>query len=59
MHMTLFELDKGIREKLDIIMQSIKDDIKDVQKSKKVERQYIDPYGDVRQLNSRYYDGKK
>lgn len=59
MHTTLFELDKGIREKLDIIMQSIKDDIKDVQKSKKFERQYIDPYGDVRHLNARYYDGKK
>ena len=59
MHKTLFELDRGIHEKLNVLMDSVKDSIKDLQKAKKVERQYIDPYGDIRQLNARYFDGKK
>jgi flagellar protein FliT len=58
-HAIMFELDKGIREKLDLIMDTVKDNIKDLQLSKKVERQYIDPYEEVRHLNARYFDGKK
>jgi flagellar protein FliT len=59
MHKTLLELDKGIREKLDDLMDSIKNDMKELQRIKKYERQYIDPYEDIRQLNARYFDGKK
>jgi flagellar protein FliT len=58
-HYTLLELDKGIREKLDYLMESIKSDMKDLQQLKKYERQYIDPYEDIRHLDARYFDGKK
>ena len=59
MHTTLFELDKGIRVKLDEIMNNVKMDMKDLQNVKRNEIQYIDPYSEVRNLNSRYFDGKK
>ena len=58
-HQTLFELDKGIRERLSLVMEAVKEDIKDLQNTKKHERQYIDPYEDLRTLEGRYYDGKK
>lgn len=58
-HFTLFELDKGIRERLNIVMEAVKADIKDFQNTKKHERQYIDPYESLRILEGRYYDGKK
>jgi flagellar protein FliT len=59
MHATLKELDNGIHEKLNVIMDTIKSDLTDLQKSKQKEMQYIDPYSELRGLNSRYYDGKK
>lgn len=58
-HQTLFELDKGIRERLSLVMEAVKEDIKDLQNTKKHERQYIDPYENLRTLEGRYYDGKK
>ena len=59
MHVTLFELDKGIREKLDSIMGYVKEDLKELHQMKKNEIQYIDPYSQLRSSNSRYFDGKK
>lgn len=59
MHVTLFELDKGIVEKLNKVMDLIKLDMKELQNSLKMERQYLDPYGEVRNSNARYYDNKK
>ena len=58
-HLTLFELDKGIRERLVLVMEAVKEDIKDFQNTKKHERQYIDPYEGLRTIEGRYYDGKK
>lgn len=58
-HKTLFELDKGIQERLTLVMDAVKNDIKELQNTKKNERHYIDPYEDLRTLEGRYYDGKK
>lgn len=58
-HVTVFELDKGIRERLEHLYSSIKEDLRDLQNSKKHEKQYIDPFESIRSLEGRYYDGKK
>lgn len=58
-HAMLMELDKGIRERLEIVMQAIKLDMKNLQTSKKNEKQYINPYASVRVMDGRYYDKKK
>lgn len=58
-HQTLFELDKGIQERLAKVMETVKVDIKELQNTKKHEQQYIDPYESLRILEGRYYDGKK
>lgn len=59
MHQTLYELDKGIKERLHLVMDAIKNDMKDLQNTKKHESQYIDPYKDVRVIEGRYFDNKK
>ncbi|KOP77732.1 flagellar assembly protein FliT [Lysinibacillus sp. FJAT-14745] len=58
-HQTLFELDQGIQERLSMVMEAVKEDIKDLQNTKKHELQYIDPYESLRIVEGRYYDGKK
>lgn len=58
-HQTLIELDKGIRNRLDLVMQEIKKDMKNLQNSKKNEKQYINPYASVRVMDGMYYDKKK
>ena len=58
-HQTLFELDKGIRKRLELVLQSIKLDMKELQTSKKSERQYLNPYGHVQVMDGMYYDKKK
>ena len=58
-HQTLLELDKGIQERLALVMEAVKEDIKNLQNAKKHEQQYIDPYESLRILEGRYYDGKK
>lgn len=58
-HQTLFELDKGIQERLALVMEAVKEDIREMQNAKKNEQQYIDPYQNLRSLEGRYYDGKK
>ena len=58
-HRTLFELDKGIRKRLELVMTSIKADMKELQASKKSEQQYTNPYANVQVMDGMYYDKKK
>ncbi|MEG0260039.1 MAG: flagellar protein FliT [Lysinibacillus sp.] len=58
-HRTLFELDNGIRERLSIIMDTIKQEMNTLQKAKKSEEQYFNPYASVRVMDGMYYDKKK
>ncbi|MEL3960246.1 flagellar protein FliT [Lysinibacillus endophyticus] len=58
-HSMLIELDKGIRERLDIVMEEIKKDMKNLQSAKKNEKQYLNPYASVRVMDGMYYDKKK
>ena len=57
-HSTLVQLDKGIRERLDIVMKAIQSDLKDLQNAKKYEKQYLNPYASVQVMDGRYYDKK-
>ncbi|MER2105295.1 MAG: flagellar protein FliT [Solibacillus sp.] len=59
LHRTLFELDKGIRERLERVLQSVKQDMKDLQATKKSEQPYMNPYGHVQTMDGMYYDKKK
>jgi flagellar protein FliT len=58
-HAMLSELDKGIRDRLNKVLDSIRLDLKDLQNSKKSERQYINPYANIEVMDGRYYDRKK
>lgn len=58
-HQTLLELDKGIRERLNKVFQSIKVDMKELQATKKSEQRYMNPYGQVQMMDGMYYDKKK
>lgn len=58
-HNLLYDLDKGIIERLQLVMQSVKGDLKAVQSSKKNEQQYSNPYGHVQVMDGMYYDKKK
>lgn len=58
-HSTLIDLDKGIRERLQLVMNEVKKDLKDLQNTKKNERQYMNPYSDVQTMDGMYYDKKK
>lgn len=58
-HMMLYELDKGIQERLQLAMNHIKGDLKQVQIAKKNEKQYTNPYGHVQIMDGMYYDKKK
>ncbi|MBD8025397.1 flagellar protein FliT [Ureibacillus sp. Re31] len=59
LHTTLAELDNGIRTRLDEMMKLVKQDMKDLQQSKKHEKQYINPYASVQVMDGMYYDKKK
>lgn len=58
-HRMLVELDKGIRERLNNIMKTIQNDLKDLQNAKKNEQQYMNPYASVQVMDGRYFDNKK
>lgn len=58
-HSLLLELDQGIQERLKLIMDSLKKDMKNMQSSKKNEEHYINPYSSVRVMDGKYYDQKK
>lgn len=57
-HQTLLELDSGIKERLAAIMSAVKQDMSNLQKTKKSEGQYFDPYSNVRVMDGMYYDKK-
>lgn len=57
-HLLLAELDKGIRQRLELVLNGIKQDIKDIQNAKKNEKQYMNPYSSVRTMDGKYYDKK-
>lgn len=58
-HMTLIELDKGIKERLNNAMAAVKADLKDLQNAKKNEQQYMNPYTHLQTMDGMYYDKKK
>lgn len=58
-HKILLDLDTGIRKRLDLIMQEIKDDMKQLKTIKQKEQQYLNPYSSVRVMDGKYYDKKK
>ncbi|MER1959436.1 MAG: flagellar protein FliT [Solibacillus sp.] len=58
-HRMLLELDKGIRSRLERVMITIKEDMKNLQNAKKNEQQYTNPYGHVQVMDGMYYDKKK
>lgn len=58
-HNMLIDLDKGIRERLDLVMNAVKTDMKNLQTAKQKEKQYINPYSSVRVMDGKYYDKKK
>ncbi|HBT72652.1 MAG TPA: flagellar protein FliT [Lysinibacillus sp.] len=57
-HRTLLELDNGIKERLAIVMSAVKQDMANLQKTKKSEQQYFNPYSNVRVMDGMYYDKK-
>ncbi|WP_433595884.1 flagellar protein FliT [Lysinibacillus xylanilyticus] len=57
-HRTLLELDNGIKERLSVVMIAVKQDMANLQKTKKSEEQYFNPYGNVRVMDGMYYDKK-
>ena len=57
-HRTLLELDNGIKERLDAVMSAVKQAMANLQKTKKSEKQYFNPYSDVRVMDGMYYDKK-
>lgn len=58
-HNTLSQLNKGILDRLDELMKLVKQDMKDLQNSKKNEKQYMNPYSSVQVMDGMYYDKKK
>jgi len=59
MHKILLDLDKGIVERLDGIMQEIQKDMRTLHVAKKNENRYSNPYSSVRVMDGMYYDKKK
>lgn len=57
-HRTLLELDNGIKERLAMVMNAVKQDMANLQKTKKNEEQYFNPYANVRVMDGMYYDKK-
>ena len=57
-YIMLAELDKGIQERLQKVMNAVKDDMKVLQNAKKNEKQYMDPYSNIAVMDGRYYDKK-
>lgn len=58
-HLTLLELDNGIKERLALVMNAVKQDMTNLQKTKKNEEHYFNPYANVRVMDGMYYDKKK
>ncbi|MCP1143754.1 flagellar protein FliT [Lysinibacillus endophyticus] len=58
-HNMLMDLDKGVRERLTVVMEEVKKDLKNLQTAKKNEKHYSNPYSSVRVMDGMYYDKKK
>ncbi|MED3660915.1 DUF2478 domain-containing protein [Ureibacillus sp. FSL K6-8385] len=57
-HVLLKKLDEGIKQRLEQVMEAIKLDMKNLQKTKKHEKRYINPYASVQVMDGKYYDRK-
>ena len=55
----LLELDKGINERLEKVMNVVKGDLKDLQQKKRHETSYTNPYAATQTLDGMYFDNKK
>lgn len=55
----LLELDKGINEQLEKVMNVVKGDLKDLQQKKRHETSYTNPYAATQTLDGMYFDNKK
>lgn len=58
-HGILADLDKGINERLKKVLNSVKTDMKELNKQKKNEMQYMNPYSHLQVMDGMYYDKKK
>ena len=58
-HKILYDLDKGINERLNKVILSVKKDMKDLNNQKKNEMQYLNPYSHLQVMDGMYYDKKK
>ncbi|MFC5557614.1 flagellar protein FliT [Ureibacillus thermophilus] len=58
-HLLLKKLDEGIKNRLENVMQVVKQDLKNLQKTKKHEKQYMNPYASIQVMDGMYYDKKK
>lgn len=57
-HAMLIELNRGIGEKLQLVLEAVKKDLRDLQNIKKNERRYMNPYANVQVMDGMYYDRK-
>lgn len=55
----LLELDKGINERLENVMNAVKGDLKGLQQKKRHETSYTNPYAATQTLDGMYFDNKK
>jgi hypothetical protein len=55
----LMELDKGIQERMEKVMDVIKKDIRDFQVKRKSDASYSNPYAATQTIDGMYYDKKK
>lgn len=58
-HAMLIELHFGIGEKLQLVMEAVKKDLRDLQNAKRNEKHYMNPYSNVRVMDGMYYDRKR
>ena len=55
----LVELDKGINDRLQKVMNVVKGDLKDLQQKKRHESSYSNPYAATQTIDGMYFDNKK
>jgi flagellar protein FliT len=58
-HGILADLDKGIKERLNKVLGAVKEDMRELNKQKKNEIQYMNPYSHLQVMDGMYYDKKK
>ncbi|WP_313892547.1 flagellar protein FliT [Psychrobacillus sp.] len=55
----LHELDRGISERLEKVMDAVKVDIRGLQEMKRKENSYTNPYAATQSIDGMYFDNKK